>query len=948
MKKNIRKSRTSPAKRISKKPETLRERLFDDGWRFLRNDAPGAENPSFDDSSWQTLDLPHDWSLEDLPPVQKDESSTPGINIVPGKWLFRKGDDYGWKEHTIDETGWETVELPCAWEVHSNYTQDNVYGWFRRHIEIPAEIKGRDFDLRLGRIDDVDEAFVNGVRIGGMGSFPPDFATAWNQNRVYRVPASLLRGDGTDVVAVRVFDGIGTGGICDATPEPIRVGPFDTVESPGQRDTGYVLGGIGWYRKTFTLPPSGDTTCIAVRFDGVYMDSDVWLNGIHLGNHPCGYTGFAYHLTPHLKPAGERNVMAVRVRNAGHNSRWYSGSGIYRHTWLTSTHPVHVALWGVWVTTPDVAAGTTVVNVATTVENAGSTDSAVTVNVRIADPKGATVTRCSAAGSVAGNGATAVIPAKLTVKSPRLWSVDSPALYTAQVDIVVDGAVVDCTTTTFGIRTFSFDARCGFVLNGRTLKMKGACMHHDNGLLGSAAIDRAEWRRVEIMKANGYNAIRTAHNPPSPAFLDACDQLGMLVMDESFDMWRKAKNTEDYARFFDAWWRKDTDSMILRDRNHPSIVIWSIGNEIPERGEPDGVKSATMQADHVREMDPTRPVTSAYCGVDDNADPYLAELDVAGYNYAKDRYVLDHKRHPRRVVIATETFPLEAFDYWMGALDNPHVVGDFVWTGMDYLGESGIGFATVDGVAHPSRWPYHTAWCGDIDICGVKAAPSYYRDILWNRSVLEMAVRRPLPEGRKPWISPWGWHDEERSWTWPEHKGGTMQVAVYSSAEQVTLTLNGREIGTQSVSRATKFTAIFEVPYEPGELTAKALVGGRVVAKQTLCTAGAPKKIRLSADRAKIRADRNDLAYITIEVLDAKGTVVPNADTIVKLTLSGPAELAAAGSANPRYQGSYRKPECIPFQGRCMAILRPKGAGRATLRAESRGLTAATVNVPMG
>ena len=939
---------TAETARKNQKPRepAVRDLLFDDGWVFHRDDAPGAERPGYDDSGWQAVDLPHDWSLDDLPPAAPTPAAISALPVVEGTWRFKKGDDPSWKKPGLDESDWETVILPAAWEQHSNYTEDNVYGWYRRRIEVPAELKGKDVDLQLGKIDDVDEAFVNGVRVGGCGKFPPAFESAWDQPRVYRLRAGLLRGDGTDLVAVRVFDSVARGGIYDGPVQPVRIGPFDTGMSPGARDTGYVLGGTGWYRKPFTLPASARGKSVSILFEGVYMDSDVWINGVHLGNHPYGYTSFVYDLTPHLKPSGQANVLAVRVRNLGRNTRWYSGSGIYRHAWLTVTDPVHVASWGVFVTTPEVARDRAVVRIATTLENARGSETAATVRVRILDPKGKSVGAGEAGGCVAAGGAGHVIAQTVAVAKPRLWSVDEPNLYAVEVEVVVDGAAADRVRTTFGIRTFSFDARAGFMLNGESLKMKGACIHHDNGPLGAATIDRAEERRVEIMKANGYNAIRTSHNPPSPAFLDACDRLGVLVIDESFDMWRMPKNGEDYHRSFDQWWQKDTDSMVLRDRNHPSIVIWSIGNEIPERYEADGVKSARMQAARVRALDPTRPVTSAFCGVNDQADPFFAELEVAGYNYAQDRYASDHGRHPARVMAATESFPLYAFDYWMGVLDHAHVVGDFVWTGMDYFGESGIGFAALEAAPNPERWPYHGSNCGDIDVCGFKKPPSFYRDVLWGLSKLEMAVHRPLPEGRKEWLSPWGWPDEERSWTWPGSEGKPLQVSVYSSGEQVRLTLNGREIGVKPVSRATRFTATFDVPYEPGELRAAALAGGKVVAKAALRTAGAPAKLRLTADRSRIRADRNDLAFVTVEVLDKAGTVVPTAVAPVRFKMSGTCELAAVGNGDPRHAASFRVPECVPFRGRCLAILRPTGkAGDAVLRAEAEGLPPATLNV---
>ncbi|HWH71368.1 MAG TPA: beta galactosidase jelly roll domain-containing protein, partial [Candidatus Sulfotelmatobacter sp.] len=362
-----------------------RDQLFDANWKFLRADAAGAERPEFDDATWRVLDVPHDWSIEDLP---TGGPSLPVISVVPGKWRFHKGDDAAWKTPACNDSDWQEVTLPAYWEQHSNYTEENVYGWFRRRLELPANCQGKEVELLLGRIDDVDEAWLNGVRIGGTGSFPPNYRTAYDAERRYRVPAGVVHGDGTDVLAVRVFDGSGNGGIYAAGTAGQRVGPFDPSASPGGASTGHVLGGTGWYRKYFTLHPSDKGKSVTIRFDGVYMDADVWLNGHPLGNHPYGYTSFAYDLTPHLKPAGQPNVLAVRVRNEGKNSRWYSGAGIFRHVWLTVTDPVRVPTWGLYVTALEVSRKAATVKVFTEIENGRDVAATVTVRTRLLDSWG--------------------------------------------------------------------------------------------------------------------------------------------------------------------------------------------------------------------------------------------------------------------------------------------------------------------------------------------------------------------------------------------------------------------------------------------------------------------------------------------------------------------------------------------------------------------------------
>lgn len=926
-----------------------RDRCFDSEWRFLRADAPGAEASNFDDSTWRILDVPHDWSIDDLPPL--DKPSLPELPVVTGRWRFQEGDDLAWKARDFNDSRWQSVMLPDTWEHHSGYTNDNVYGWYRRTLEIPAECKGKDFDLLLGCIDDVDETFLNGERIGGMGAFPPHYQSAWDTPRRYRVRASIIRGDGLDVLAVRVFNGGGNGGIYTAGAKSVRLGPFDPGQSEGGVSTGHVVGGVGWYRKHFTLPTADNGKLVAVRFDGVYMNSDAWINGHLLGNHPYGYTSFEYDVTPYLKPAGQENVIAVCVCNEGKNSRWYSGSGIYRHVWLTVRNPIHVPTWGVFVTTPEVSKDEAEVKIESLVCNGTGGETDVVVRARVLSPKGKVVETTESKLHLPAN-ETTTVEQTVEVQSPKLWSPDSPELYSAEVEIASDGKTLDKTSTDFGIRNIEVDAEHGFRLNGKMIKLKGCCMHHDNGPLGSAAIDRSEERRVELMKANGFNAIRTSHNPPSPAFLDACDRLGMLVVDEAFDCWNEGKNPQDYHLYFKDWAKRDIASMVERDRNHPSVVIWSIGNEIPEQFRDNS--TAKMLREVVLSHDPTRPITQAICTDfgnvmrhwDQLSDVAFRYLDIGGYNYEPGKYESDHKRNPQRVMMATESFPKDCFDYWSQVEKHPYVIGDFVWTGMDYFGESGIGHTSLsseqDSFLMP--WPWHDAWCGDIDVCGFKKPQSYYRDVVWGRSPIEMEVHAPMQAGVWERVSGWGWPDETRSWNWPGQEGRPLQVAVYSRCDAVRLELNGKLIGEKPLSAATKLTARFDVPYQPGELQAIGLINGKEVAKTTLKTAGEPKAVRLIADRSTIRADRNDLSYITVEVVDRNGNRVPNATIPVHFSVSGVGELAATGSSAPDDPSSFHAPLRTTYEGRCLAILRPTGgAGKIQLKAEADGLKPATM-----
>jgi len=910
---------------------------FDADWRFLRGDDPEAWKAECDHSGWCTVEVPHDWSREDLPPLGAVE---PVVDVVTGVWRFKTGDDAAWKDPGADDSGWQEVKLPATWEDHSGYTADNVYGWFRRRFEVPAALRGKDIILDVGKIDDVDETFVNGTKVGGKGRFPPAFRTAYATPRQYRVEAGILKGDGTDVVAVRCFDGQGAGGIYAAGGPHVRIGPFDSVLSAGGGSTGHVVGGTGWYRKRFEV---GAGRRARIVFDGVYMNADVWCNGVALGAHPYGYTAFSFDLTPHLKLGGAPNTLAVRVRNEGANSRWYSGSGIFRRVRLEITGDVRVAPDGVFVTTPVVTDKSATVRVAVAVENHLKGGVPVTVRAAVKGPGGK---RGEAKGSVPGGGRKEFVTTA-AVASPKRWSPGTPHLYRAVVEVVVAGKTVDEVEVPFGIRTIELDSDRGLLLNGKVVKLKGGCVHHDNGALGSATIGRAEERRVELLKAAGYNAIRTSHNPPSAAFLDACDRLGMLVMDESFDCWQDGKNPEDYGKYFNEWWKADIDSMVLRDRNHPCVFMWSIGNEIPERYEERGAKSARMLADRIRELDPTRPVTSAFNGVNDRADPYLAALEVAGYNYNPDKYVPDRARHPKRLMVMTESFGVQSFDYWAPVETCPWVLGDFIWTAIDYLGESGIGAAWLKGdhSGFLQPWPWFVSNCSDFDYCGFVKPQGLYRRVMWGADTIAMAVHSPIPEGREETVSAWGWPDVRASWNWPGCEGKELEVHVYANCDTVRLKLNGKAVGEMPGGRAARYLAKFKVPYAAGVLKAEALVRGRKVAESVLRTAGAPARLRLTADRSPIRNTRDELVYVTVEVLDEKGTIVPDASDPVRFSVAGAGELVAVGDGHPSRMASFMAPERRPFAGRCLAILRPTQTGTITLGASLDGVPPAEVRV---
>ena len=733
----------------------------------------------------------------------------------------------------------------------------------------------------------------------------------------------------------------------------VSSGPFSRELSAGGVDTGWVVGGTGWYRKHFKLPRPAAGRRVEIRFDGVYMDVDIWLNGQHLGSHPYGYTAFAFHLTPFLKKNGE-NVLAVRVRNEGKNSRWYSGSGIFRHVWLTMTGELRVPLWGVFVTTPEVSEKKATLNVTIEVANGSQVARSAKVRVRLLSPGNMVVGTAETATTIAA-GDTGTTTTSCHISAPKLWSPFHPALHRAVVEVVSDGIVADRVQSIFGIRKVEVDAVRGLRINGEPLKLKGGCVHHDNGPLGAVAIDRAEERRVEIMKAAGFNAIRTAHNPPSVAFLDACDRLGILVIDEAFDMWEKPKNPQDYHRFFKDWWERDLGTMVRRDRNHPSVIFWSIGNEVPERADPSGLAIAQRLIGTVKHLDDSRPVTEAICSFWDHpgrpwkdTDPAFALLDVGGFNYTWKEYESDHQRVPAKVMVGTESFALEAFDNWQLVEKLPYVIGDFVWTGLDYLGESGIGRTWIEGTEPGGQlgsWPWHISGCGDIDVLGIRKSQSYYREALWRPGVLHIAVHPPTAKGQVERISQWGWPNVKNHWTWPGQEGKLLRIDVYSSCQRVELKLNGRLIGEKSTTRAERYIATFEVPYEPGELLAIGKRERQMPVEVKLHTAGQPAELRVTPDRKTIHTSRNDLAYVLIEVLDAKGTVVPNVALPVHVQVSGAGELAALANADPIDTASYRSSPRITYQGVCQAIVRPHSTGPITLMARTERLKPARITI---
>ena len=698
---------------------------------------------------------------------------------------------------------------------------------------------------------------------------------------------------------------------------------------------GWFEAGKGEYRKQFTINNSKfiiDNSLVKLHFEGVYQKAEVFINGQKAGQHHYGYTPFTVDVTKYLnKDKKQANEVIVKVDNSEQpNCRWYSGSGIYRHVWLETMPAMHIAENGVFVTTPEVSSDKAKVQVEVTVQNEGDKDQ-----------KGIVVVEGKHQEVSLKAGESKAVTFTYTIDNPNLWSPDSPYLYEVQAKLISQLPPLTSTLSTkFGVRTFSFDAENGFMLNGKKVLINGACVHHDDGVLGAMAFDAAEVRKVRQMKEAGFNLIRTSHNPTTRAFLDACDSIGMLVIDEAFDGWRTQKNPYDYSTVIDSCFRQDIHAMVLRDRNHPSIISWSIGNEVIERKDIRVVYTARQMKKAIHEYDKTRPVTEALCAWDSDweiYDPHAEVLDVVGYNYMIHKHASDHERDPKRIIWQTESYPRDAFRNWAVTNDFPYVVGDIVWTGLDYLGESGIGRNYYKGEREGESWieggqpEWHGAPCGDVDITGRRKPISHYREMLWkDKTDLYMAVREPNGYHGEIHTTMWSVWPTWESWNWSGWEGKPIEVEVYTKAPEVKLYLNDKLIGTKAVSRETEFKAAFSVPYKAGTLRAEA--GGESV---TLSTAGEPTRLRLTADKTVMQADGQDLIYVTVEVIDSKGRVCPDAAIDCEASVKGAGNLLAFASADLKDTEPYTSPRVKTWKGRALLVVRStqkKGAVNVSIK----------------
>ncbi|MDR3458388.1 MAG: glycoside hydrolase family 2 TIM barrel-domain containing protein [Verrucomicrobiae bacterium] len=719
-------------------------------------------------------------------------------------------------------------------------------------------------------------------------------------------------------------------------------GPFAETNQTGGAGA-FLPSGIGWYRKHFSLPQSDAGRSVAIGFDGVMQNSDVWINGFHLGHRPFGYVSFNYALTGHLNFGGD-NVIAVRCdTSAQPASRWYSGAGIYRHVRLTVTDPVHLTEHGVFISTPEVTAAKATVRIQTLVTNEDAVIHEVKIRTTLLSPNGKTVATIESDLDLT-NGTAETVSQQISFPKPQLWNLDDPKLYHAVSEIISDqavsaGVVLDDATNNFGIRDARFTSDRGFVLNGKKVVLYGVCLHHDGGAFG-AAVPLAIWeQRLKALRSLGANAIRTAHNPPAPEFLNLCDHMGFLVMDELFDCWTVAKNPYDYHLYFNDWSPIDAADSVRRDRNHPSVVLYSVGNEIHDTPNADlaiPILRGLVAVCHTN--DPTRPVTQALFrpNVSHDYDDGLADLlDVVGTNYRDNELLAAQRAKPERKIIGTEQ--RHDRQTWLWLRDNPSHSGQFLWTGVDYLGES-------------QHWPLVNHSSGLLDRTGNVKPMAFERQSWWSPAPMVRLARRTAPNDRMPDDPGYGGpelHTQVQFADWNPRNTAPHDetVEAYSNCREVELFLNGKSLGSQAI-HADASPRIWKVPFAPGTLKAVARNNGKVVAKDELLTAGKAAKIVLSTETKKLSPGWDDVAIVRATIVDAHDITVPRADALVSFKISGPGVIAAVDNADPVSHEPFQAAERHAFQGGCVAFVKATAtSGKITLAATAAGLSAGSLTL---
>ncbi|MDR1904889.1 MAG: DUF4982 domain-containing protein [Treponema sp.] len=743
-------------------------------------------------------------------------------------------------------------------------------------------------------------------------------------------------------------------------PHDLMIEQKRRPDIPNGKRKGFFPDGHYEYVKRFTLGKEYAEKRITFEFEGVYMNAEVFINGEFAGGRPYGYSNFYIDANRFLK-FGEENSITVAGETSD-DSRWYSGAGIYRNVFLIAGERIHFALDGVKITTADIGADYAVMNIESVVANETASPQDAVVVTELFDPRGKIVASDTVPVSLLES--QIKVRGRLFVKNPQLWDVDSPNLYTVRSSIRSDNTVLDTEDNHFGIRKLSLDVEHGLMINGKTVKLRGACIHHDNGVIGAATFERAEERRAELLKAAGFNAIRSDPTPISKALLDACDRLGLLVLDETFDMWTIRKTLSDYSRYFPQWWEQDVESMVAKDYNHPCVILYSIGNEIPDTGTKNGTLWGRKLAEKIRSLDGSRFIAICINGMvsvmeklamqseqnkpaeinsmmtdmgdmmkqaqmSDLVTQATAEafscVDVAGYNYMDCRYVSDHELFPNRIILGSETFPRDIAANWKLVESYGHVIGDFTWAGWDYLGEVGIGEVRYDGnTSFNGEYPWHIAWCGDFDITGNRRPISFYRETVWGfRKNPYIAVLNPEHYGKKPCVTPWGWSDSIGSWTWPGYEGKPITLEVYSAADEVALLFDGVLLDKKPAGKANNFLTVFNTIYRPGKLEAVAYTAGVESGRFALVSAAPEVELVLATDRTLLKGGIGDLAYLTISLADRNGNNNPSVEKKITVTVKGAGVLQGLGSGNPKSEEDYFATECTTFYGKALAVIRP-------------------------
>ena len=754
----------------------------------------------------------------------------------------------------------------------------------------------------------------------------------------------FLKGDATGAEAPNFNDS--TWRKLDVPHDWSIEGPFD-AKNPTAGSGGFLPSGVGWYRKHFNVAASQKGKRIFVEFDGVMANSDVWINGFHLGKRPYGYVSFGYELAEKLN-FGSDNVIAVRVDNSGQPaSRWYTGAGIYRHVRLTTTEPAHIAQWGTFVTTTKITSVEATIHVSCEVMNGSNRPQQIAIKTEIRSPNGKIVGSGSSSITTVAAGASHTFENDLTIKRPQLWNLDSPNSYTAEVTMTGDrNTPIDNDSVSFGIRSFEFVPATGFWLNGKNFKIKGACLHHDGSAFG-AAVPLAVWeRRLNELKKLGVNAIRTAHNPPSPEFLDLTDRMGFLVMDELFDQWTGAKNPFDYHKDFEEWSTIDVRDTVRRDRNHPSVIIYSAGNEIRDNHADQEKAKQTLRrlVDAFHANDPTRPVTQALFrpnieGANDYNNGLAEILDVVGQNYREKEILAAYKQKPTRKILGTEN--THDLNQWLALRDHPEYSGQFIWVGVDYLGES-------------AAWPNYAYGKGLLDRTAMPRPVGYQRQSWWSDKPMVYIARRVAPATASPTDPGYEVAEQKRTqtlfgdWTPKNLAPHEENAEVYSNCDEVELFLNGKSLGSKPKPDDDS-PRNWKVNFEAGTIKAVGKNGGKVVAEFELKTAGKPANLILSADKTKIADDWNDVVYVSAMVVDANGVVVPSANDLISFATTGSGIVAAVDSADNADHDPFQAKQRHAFQGRCFALIKAnKATGRITITASAPGLEGGKITIGVG